>query len=70
MKCNLNVGGWDRALRILVGLLLLVGKLAGLQALAGTAGTVLAIVGLVLLFSGVVGSCPLYSLSGLSTNRK
>lgn len=70
MKCNLNVGRWDRAVRLILGILLLAGKVAGLGALAGTAGTVLAIVGIVLVFSGVVGSCPLYSLTGLSTNRK
>jgi hypothetical protein len=55
-----NVGGIDRILRILAGLVLL-----GL-ALTGTIG-VWGYIGLVPLATGVLGSCPLYSVLGFNT---
>ncbi|MFN3302428.1 MAG: DUF2892 domain-containing protein [Roseateles sp.] len=55
-----NVGGIDRVLRILAGLVLL-----GL-ALTGTIG-VWGYIGLVPLATGVLGSCPLYSVLGFNT---
>lgn len=55
-----NVGGLDRALRIIVGLVLI-----GLS-LAGTIG-VWGWIGIVPLATGLLGSCPLYKLLGLST---
>ena len=55
-----NVGGFDRVLRIVVGL--------GLIALAAT-GTVgwWGWLGIVPLFTGVVGWCPPYALLGFNT---
>lgn len=55
-----NVGGIDRVLRILAGLVLL-----GL-ALTGTVG-IWGYIGLVPLATGVLGSCPLYSVLGFNT---
>ncbi|MFN3860560.1 MAG: DUF2892 domain-containing protein [Roseateles sp.] len=55
-----NVGGVDRVLRILVGLVLL-----GL-AITGTIG-VWGYLGLVPLATGALGSCPLYSVLGFNT---
>lgn len=56
MKCN--VGKTDRILRVIVGGLLIgAGFYTG-----GTAGWVMGIVGLIPLFTGMVGYCPAYSL--------
>ncbi len=57
---NFNVGGIDRVLRILVGLVLL-----GLAA-TGTVG-VWGWIGVVPLLTGVLRFCPVYPLLGLST---
>ena len=56
---KLNVGGIDRALRILVGL--------GLIAWAATGGPVWAWIGVVPLTTGGIGFCPVYPLLGLNT---
>lgn len=56
---KLNVGGIDRALRILAGL--------GLIAWAALGGPVWAWIGIVPLATGAVGFCPFYPLLGLST---
>jgi hypothetical protein len=55
-----NEGNLDRALRVIAGLVLI-----GLAA-TGTVG-LWGYVGVVLLLTGAVGYCPLYSLLGLST---
>jgi hypothetical protein len=55
-----NVGGLDRGARIVGGLVLL-----GL-AVTGTVGA-WGYVGLVPLATGLMGSCPLYSVFGLNT---
>ena len=57
---KLNVGGIDRILRIVVGLVLI-----GLAA-TGTVG-VWGWIGIVPLLTGAVGFCPLYPLIGLNT---
>lgn len=56
---KLNVGGIDRALRILAGL--------GLVAWAATGGPVWGWVGVVPLATGLIGFCPVYPIIGLST---
>ena len=55
-----NVGGWDKILRIVIGI--------GLLAL-GAFGPIgwWGLVGLVPLLTGLVGSCPLYTIVGMST---
>ncbi|MNN93822.1 hypothetical protein D3C81_2123460 [compost metagenome] len=55
-----NVGGIDRVLRILVGIVLIA------LAVTDTVGW-WGWLGLVPLFTGVVGFCPLYPILGLST---
>lgn len=55
-----NVGGFDRALRVVAGLALL-----GLAA-TGVVGA-WGWIGIVPLATGAMGSCPLYSLLGFST---
>ena len=57
---KLNVGGIDRALRILVGL-----GLVAWAALLG--GPVWAWIGIVPLATGAIGFCPVYPLLGMNT---
>ena len=60
MTCN--VGGFDRILRIISGLILLV------LALTGTVG-VWGYIGLVPLLTGVVKFCPAYKIIGINTSK-
>jgi len=55
-----NVGGIDRVLRVIVGLVLVA------MALTGTIG-VWGWIGVVPLLTGALGTCPLYTVLGLST---
>lgn len=57
-----NEGGLDRALRVLLGLGLLSLVVVGPKSLWG-------LIGVVPLLTGLFGSCPLYSLLGISTCR-
>ncbi|MDJ1009761.1 MAG: DUF2892 domain-containing protein [Paracoccaceae bacterium] len=57
-----NEGKLDRALRVIVGLVLLSFVFVGPQTLWG-------LIGLVPLVTGLVGTCPLYSVFGISTRR-
>ncbi|SOE14381.1 hypothetical protein SAMN05877838_0990 [Hoeflea halophila] len=58
-----NVGGLDRAMRVMAGLILL-----GLFfAYADASWRYLALIGVIPLLTGLFGTCPLYSLLGLST---
>jgi hypothetical protein len=58
-----NVGGIDRVLRIIVGLALLAGFFLNADASWRWAY----LIGLVPLFTGLFGTCPAYSLLGIST---
>lgn len=55
-----NVGGIDRALRIIIGLALIVATLMGYIGVWGW-------VGVVPLATGLLGSCPAYKLFGFSS---
>jgi hypothetical protein len=55
-----NEGALDRGIRVALGLVLLSLTVIGPQTLWG-------LVGLVPLLTGALGSCPLYSLFGVST---
>ncbi|MGY4878722.1 DUF2892 domain-containing protein [Vreelandella aquamarina] len=55
-----NVGGFDKVARIVVGALLII------LALTGTIG-VWGWIGVVPLATGLMNSCPVYSLLGIST---
>jgi uncharacterized membrane protein YfcA len=55
-----NVGGLDRGLRVLAGLALIVATLAGFIGVWGW-------IGVVPLATGLLRTCPVYSLLGLNT---
>jgi len=58
-----NVGGIDRVLRIVVGLALLAGFFLNAEATYRWAY----LIGVVPLLTGLMGSCPLYSIFGFNT---
>lgn len=61
-----NVGPLDRGIRIALG----VGILALFFAYPQSEWRYLALLGLVPLVTGIVGTCPLYSLLGMSTCQR
>ena len=63
MDFKINEGTVDRALRIVAGLALIA------LALVGTIGA-WGYIGIILLLTGAVGMCPIYSLLGLSTRPR
>lgn len=58
-----NVGGLDRILRIVIGAALLLGFVMN----SGGAYSWLYLIGIVPLATGLMSSCPLYSIFGLNT---
>ena len=56
----MNVGTWDRWLRIVLGIAIL----------AFVPQTLWALVGIVPLVTGILGYCPIYQLLGWSTKRR
>lgn len=65
---KVNEGTADRALRVVIGIVLL--ALWFMGSVAGVWGWAALIVGIVALVTGAVGVCPLYSVLGMSTNGK
>lgn len=61
-----NVGGVDRIIRLIAGLVLVI---AGFFFLTGTLGLILGIIGVVLVLTGLIGWCPLYLPFNFSTRR-
>jgi hypothetical protein len=64
---KLNMGKADRVIRILLALA--VGYLYYIKMITGTLSTVLMIIAFIFLITGIVGSCPLYTLFGIKTRR-
>ena len=63
-----NVGMTDRIIRVILGLIL-IGVFA-MNAIAAPWSYLVALVGLILLVTGAVGTYALYSLLGMSTAEK
>ncbi len=61
-----NEGTIDRAVRIIVGLVLIG---LGFFTISGTIGVIAGILGLVLLVTGAIGWCPLYVPFKISTRK-
>jgi len=62
----MNEAAWDRAMRVVIGITLMI---VGFGVMEGTGGTILGVVALVPLLTGLSGWCPLYSLLGFRTNN-
>ncbi len=58
-----NIGNKDRVLRVVVGCALIAGGIV----VAGTAGMIMAGIGLIPLGTGLVGNCPAYSIFKINT---
>ena len=65
MSSFMNEAGWDRALRVVLGVVLLYLGWAGV--VGGTLGWILKIVGFLPLATGLIGWCAVYALFGVST---
>jgi len=65
---KLNMGAWDRILRLLVTLLVLILVIVGV--LKGALAIILGIVAIIFFITGVTGFCPLYVIFGVSTKKK
>lgn len=63
----INEGPLDRVLRVVLGVVLLV---VGFGIVGGTAGTIVGVLALVPLLTGLAGRCPLYAVLGLRTTRR
>lgn len=63
----INEAGWDRILRVVLGVVLLYLGWSG--TVGGGLGTVLKFLGFVPLLTGLIGWCPLYSLFKFRTNQ-
>ncbi|HNT26166.1 MAG TPA: DUF2892 domain-containing protein [Anaerolineales bacterium] len=64
---KVNEANWDRIARALLGIVLLYLGFGGV--LAGTLGIVVGVLGAILLITGLVGFCPLYTLFKFSTKK-
>jgi hypothetical protein len=64
---QVNEAMWDRAVRVVVGLVLLYLGWGGV--VTGTLGTVFQWLGFLPLLTGIVGYCPAYPLLGFRTKK-
>jgi hypothetical protein len=62
-----NEAGWDRGVRIVLGIVLLYLGWGGV--VVGTWGIVFKIIGFIPLLTGLSGWCPLYTLFGFRTGK-
>lgn len=67
LKVIINQASWDRAARVVLGLLMLIFGASG--AVPGIWGPALLIFSTVPLLTGILGWCPFYAILGLRTNR-
>ena len=63
-----NMGQTDRIIRFLAAVLIAV--LYFTHVITGTLAIILGIIAVVFLVTSLIGFCPLYTLLGVSTNRK
>jgi len=64
---KINEASWDRIARVVFGIVLLYLGLGGVT--GGVLGVVFDIFGVILLLTGLVGFCPLYTLFKFSTKK-
>ena len=64
---KVNQADWDRMLRVILGAVLLFLSLGG--TVTGALGVILFIIGVVLMLTGLVGYCPLYTILKIKTKK-
>jgi Inner membrane protein YgaP-like, transmembrane domain len=64
----MNLAGWDRILRLVLGGLMLYAGWSGL--VGGVWGVALEIFGWVPVATGIAGWCPAYAILGVSTRKR
>ena len=65
---KLNMGSWDRIIRLLVTLLVVI--LIITKMLVGAWAVVLGIIAIIFFVTGITGFCPLYIILGVSTKKR
>jgi hypothetical protein len=63
---KINEAGWDRIVRVVLGIIMLY---LGWAVFAGGLGLAFKIIGLIPLLTGLVGWCPLYALFKFGTAK-
>jgi len=64
-----NEAGWDRIVRVILGLILIYIGYGVLQPQFGLWSIIALLVGLILLVTGAVGACPMYSFLKINTKE-
>ena len=67
---KLNVGTWDRALRVIIGVVLVALLATGSLSLSTGLGIAAAIAAAILIVTGSISFCPAYSIFGLRTRSE
>lgn len=62
---KINMGNWDKVIRILLAIVAIYLYVGGI--VSGALGIVLMVLAGVLLFTSFIGFCPLYAVFGVST---
>lgn len=62
-----NVGKTDKMIRLIVAAVIVILLATGTIALASVLGTILAVVGVIFIFTALVNWCAIYALTGAST---
>jgi hypothetical protein len=64
-----NEGTFDRVIRVIIGFILIyIGAIQ--MGLSGALAYIVVLIGLILLITGIIGYCGLYSIIGINTLRK
>jgi len=64
-----NVGSVDKTIRLVAGVALLALSFLWLGGFGATSGLIAAVVGVILLATGLINFCPLFKIFGISTFR-
>ena len=67
MKLTANVGGWDRGIRLILGVLLFILGFVGV--FRGTLAVIAYIVGAIALVTGLITFCPINALLGFNSRN-
>ncbi|MCD4809743.1 MAG: DUF2892 domain-containing protein [Methanosarcinales archaeon] len=63
-----NEGTVDRVIRVILGSVLIIGPMQ--FGLSGVLAIIMMLIGLIMLITGIIGHCGLYTVIGINTLRK